>query len=393
MSSNDEQRHPGDSVNKMRIENQDIVTEDLFETIIENFPDIIHSVDEQGRIIMTNLKASTLLGYSRRELMSKSVREIYAADVQDELDEGFAALRESGDISVESVLVDQEGNRIPVEIRSFSIYDDAGKFRRTFSIIRDIRVVKELQRGLIAAERLAAVGEMASGILHDINNPLTVIRGCSDLIRHGLNSDKMESDPEGHTADLQSYAADIERASKAIEKLSYHLRLFARGVEEEHERFDLYDCVSDAIFLTGAKIRDSSVRLNAEIDPESHYVFGCRSKVEQIFVNLISNACDAMIKAPTRELSVDIERVEEDAQPFCRVQVRDTGSGIPAELHDKIFESFFTTKDRRNGTGLGLAIARGVVNEHGGRIEMESTPDAGTTFRVYLPAHDQETQT
>jgi len=386
-----------ESISKMRIENREIETVDLFETLMENFPDIIHSVNHEGQIVMTNKKAESLLGYTREELLSMNVREIYADEVLENLNEGFRNLQESGDIAVESLLKDKSGKHIPVEIRSFSIYDDHGKFVRTFSIFRDIRQVKELQGGLIQAERLAAVGEMASGILHDINNPLTVIRGCCDLIRNTIETDVVKkSMPGSAQEEITSYAADIDRASKAIEKLSYHLRQFARGLENENEVFDLYDCISDAIFITGAKIRDHAIRLLADLEKNTFFTYGQKSKVEQIFVNLIGNACDAMADHTTRNLNIVLDACTceiDDAdggkgngvQEYCRITVSDTGSGIPEELAEEIFKSFYTTKDPAKGTGLGLAIVRAIITDHGGDISFSSTLGKGTTFKVLLP--------
>jgi two-component system sensor histidine kinase HydH len=159
----------------MRIKDKNIRTSDIFEVIIENFPDIIHSLDNEGNIIMTNKKAESLLGYPQEEMLGMNISQIYADEILEDVEKGFESLKKTGEKSVESALKDRYGNLIPVEIRSFSIYDDDGKFIRTFSILRDIRKVKGLQEGLIHAERLAAIGELATGIVHDINNPLTYI--------------------------------------------------------------------------------------------------------------------------------------------------------------------------------------------------------------------------
>lgn len=156
-------------MSRMRIDNADITNAQIFEILLDNFPDIIHSVDDDGNIVFTNRRAESLLGYTRDELLSMNVRSIYSDEVLKKVDKGFNELKKKGDYSVESVLKAKDGTPIPVEIRSFSIYDDDGNFLRTFSILRDIRPIKELQNSLVHAGRLAAIGEMASGVAHDIH--------------------------------------------------------------------------------------------------------------------------------------------------------------------------------------------------------------------------------
>ena len=153
-------------MSRMRIQDIEIRDADIFEILLDNFPDMIHSIDHEGNIVYTNRTASNLLGYTGEELLQMNVREIYAEEVLIALEKGFSDLKQKGDKRVESILKAKDGKKIPVEIRSFSIYDDEGNFIRTFSILRDIREIKELQNSLVHAGRLAAIGELSSGVAH-----------------------------------------------------------------------------------------------------------------------------------------------------------------------------------------------------------------------------------
>lgn len=370
-------------MSRLRIDNQDVRTSDIFEILLDNFPDIIHSVDNEGNIVYTNKKAEELLGYTREELLSMNIRQLYPEEILDAVEQGFQNLKQTGVKHVESMLKDRNGNRIPVEIRSFSIYDDNGRFMRTFSILRDIRPMKELQNSLVHSGRLAAIGEMASGIMHDVANPLTVIIVANSILKQMTQTIK-QMDPEvlGNT---ERCVQEIARASKSIEKLVQHMRQFARSQIEAFEVLDVNSVVKDALFITQNRINAIGVVARNRISPGAHFVAGAPNRLEQVFVNLIANACDAMEGRETRELSFDVSAHTKEGADYWLCAVADTGRGIPKEIQEDIFHSFFTTKEKSKGTGLGLSIVRGILSEHKGEIWVESEPGKGATFFVALP--------
>ncbi len=367
----------------MRIQDIEIRDADIFEILLDNFPDMIHSIDDDGNIVYTNKTASTLLGYSSDELLQMNIREIYAEEVLIALEKGFSDLKQKGDKNVESLLKAKDGTKIPVEIRSFSIYDDEGNFLRTFSILRDIREIKELQNTLVHAGRLAAIGELSSGVAHDINNPLTVILLSNEMMIRELERD--HSDPEAMVEKVMGHAQDIHRASKSIQKLADHLRTFSRGMAEQYEVIDLYDILADALFITNNKITKTGSTLQNTLKKGELIAKGMPNQIEQVFVNLIGNACDAMEGGDKRTLTIEADSADWDNTPCWRLEFRDTGQGIPAEIREDIFHSFFTTKEKGKGTGLGLSISRGIIRDHKGEIYLESEPGKGTSFFVLLP--------
>lgn len=369
---------------KMRIEGKELSNANVFEIIFEYFPDIIHSVDGEGNIVFTNRKAESLLGYSREELLSMNIRQIYADEIMDKVEEGFSQLKQRGEKTiVESILKDRDGKRIPVEIRSYGIYDDDGNFLRTFSIIRDIREIKELQNSLIHAGRLAAIGEMASGIAHDIKNPLNVLFLTNEMAMFTLNELR---DTKSEAAEkLERSLKDTEKALEMIKKLSEHLSNFSRGVAEQYEIVDLHSIITDSLFITQNKIKMCKVNTQNNVKKGFYFTKGAPNQLQQVFVNLIANACDAMAETKGRCLTLSIYPDKRNGTGYWKCDVSDTGIGIPKDVLENVFQSFFTTREKGEGTGLGLSISRGIIKNHEGDIEVHSEEGKGTTFSVYLP--------
>ncbi|MFA5203940.1 MAG: ATP-binding protein [Lentisphaeria bacterium] len=363
-------------------------TAHMFEQLLDWFPDIIQSVDAAGNLVYANRKASELLGYSRDELLGKNVMEIYAPEVLDKVRRGFAALRDRGNLSVnESLLLSKTGECIPVEIRSFAVYDAAGQFLRTFSILRDIREVKELQNNLIHAGRLAAIGELAACVAHDINNPLSVIKLYLNLLESEAKA--IPNLPPDAAQLITDAVTSVGKAADRIERLSNHLREFSRSRESRAELVNLNEVVTDALFMVTGKINDSSVTVIREAPQTTPYVLGSPGEIEQVLMNLFANACDVTRGRADAELAIRISEVTRGARrQHWAIEVRDNGTGIPPEVRDQIFTPFFTTKPKGQGTGLGLSISRHIIRKHRGEIQVESEPGGGAIFTVFLPVAD-----
>ena len=298
------------------------------------------------------------------------------------MDSGFSELKDEGTKSVESVLMDRDGTRIPVEIRSFGLYDADGEFQRTFSIMRDLRRVKELQDSLVHASRLAAIGEMAAGIAHDINNPLAVVMMSLQMSGRKLKKNG-EPTPEALVA-VHSLLEQAGRGAAVIQELAEQLLAFSHDMADEEARMDLRDVIDDSLFLTQNRIQKGSFLVDDDIPRGTHFTIGAPNQIQRVFVNLIGNAADAMSETEDGTLRLSISPVTRDGADYWRCDVSDTGPGIPEDVVERVFESFFTTKGKGEGTGLGLSISRGIIREHGGMIEIDSQPGVGTTLSVYL---------
>jgi PAS domain S-box-containing protein len=347
----------------------------LFEDLVENFPDIIHSVNRDGLIVSTNRKAEHLLGYDRNELLGMSVLNIYADEVRHFVVAGFEELKSKGyNEAIESKLKSKTGEIIDVEIRSFSLYDSQNQFDRTFSIIRDIREKKRLQAQLFQQSKLAGIGELAAGIVHDIRNPLSVIMGLS---RTALKRAAEEFQSE-RIMDLRN---KIDKAAERINRLCNHLRDYTR---QEHERAgptSVKALVEDCLLMCDSRIKSSGTKVEIQgVDPGLVVVLPSNG-LEQVLINIVSNACDAVTGQADPVVRIRFEQ----AHQMCVFVVEDSGPGVPEAARAQIFDSFFTTKPKGQGTGLGLSICRGIVEEHGGSLALDDSYTAGARFRIALP--------
>lgn len=360
----------------MRMGDLEIKSSQIMDVLLDYFPDIVHSVDKSGQIVFTNRRAVELLGYSRDELLGMNVREIYAPEILEDMERGFLTLQEEGDLKVlESRLVTANGERIDVEIRSFALYNDDGTFLRTVSVLRDIRNRKNLESQLVHSSRLAAVGELSSCIAHDISNPLAVVKlycqMMQQMVEDGLSADNLQ--------DLYDQINATAEAADKIGKLVNHLRNFARSGDQEMVRVDLAEVLDGALFMISAKLKGISVNNSVA---HGSYVTGRPNELEQVFMNLFSNACDAMRTVMDREpkLTISCQILE----GRCSVIVKDNGCGMSEEVLDKMFQSFFTTKPVDQGTGLGMSITKSILEKHEAELRVESTVGQGTTFIITM---------
>jgi len=236
--------------------------------------------------------------------------------------------------------------------------------------------LRRAQETLVQSAKLAAIGELAASVAHEINNPLTVILGNSGLLLQQLPSDS----PAYRKVD--AIEAEATRAGRIVRDLLN----FARRREPKRESVGLHELLDRAIELLSPKLASGHVEVERVFDQSIPPIAGDRDQLTQVFLNLMTNAADAMGKGGRLVLQTGIDHGE-DGQRMISVSVSDTGQGIPPEHLARIFEPFYTTKAEGHGTGLGLSVSLGIVQAHGGAIDMESKPGHGTTARVKLPVH------
>jgi signal transduction histidine kinase len=235
---------------------------------------------------------------------------------------------------------------------------------------RQLDELRRTQDQLTHSAKLAAIGELAAGIAHEVNNPLTIIIGQAHLLRR---RGELAAD---HPA-LEAIDTQAARAAHMVRGMLD----FSRRRPRNTQNVVLGDVIERALTLVTDKLRSiETVKLLDESNPA---VFGDRDELTQVFINLIGNAADAMPNGGRLVVSTEVRR--QDDVTYVSAQVADTGTGIAAELRDQIFESFFTTKPEGKGTGLGLTITRDIVKNHEGTIEVDSAVGKGTTMIVNLP--------
>ncbi len=245
-----------------------------------------------------------------------------------------------------------------------------------------LKSLKETQAQLIQAEKMAAVGQLAAGVAHELNNPLGGILGYSQFALEKLNQKQVCHFTGEDNATLLQYLKDIEQQTKRCRSIIQSLLKFSRASrKEEFEPTDIHAILKETFAFTRHQLERNKVRLVERLTDYLPQINGHPSQLQQVFTNLILNALQAMPRGGTLTVA---SRVNEDLKTV-ELRFADTGTGISQENLDKIFEPFYTTKMVGEGTGLGLSVSYGLIKNHGGEIKVESTQNQGTTFTVILP--------
>ena len=255
---------------------------------------------------------------------------------------------------------------------------DAGEYRVVHHY-RDITEEKRLQRKLIQSEKMAAIGMLAGGVAHEINNPLAGILAFTQLLRNEF--------PEGQA---QNDLKEIEEAARRCKRIVEDLLLFSRPHQEgDMHSLSIQETVEKILPLARLNLRHKNIAMATEYETALPPIRGNATRLQQVFLNLINNAAHAM-EVQGGEVRLKIRNAPDRGQIFA--EVIDHGCGIKKEDLSRIFDPFFSTKERGEGTGLGLSICYSIVSEHGGKIEVESQVGKGSVFRVVLPALAEESR-
>lgn len=244
---------------------------------------------------------------------------------------------------------------------------------RTSDLEEANKNLRDTQAQLIQASKMAAMGQFGAGVAHELNQPLAGISGYTDLLLLKLEKDSPE----------WRYAKKIEDQCFRMTKIVSNLRTFARQSKFEYAETDVNQPIDDALMLLGEQLRSHNIKVRRKLTSDLPKVLADANQIEQVFLNLITNAKDAIEPLGSGTISV-ISRIS-DSSDFVEVLVSDTGTGMDSATVNDIFNPFFTTKDVGKGTGLGLSISLGIIEDHGGRIEVYSARDEGTAFRICLP--------
>ena len=253
--------------------------------------------------------------------------------------------------------------------------------------IRNAKLYQELQEHidkervandrLIQSARLAAVGEMAAGVAHELNNPLTTVAGFVELV--------LDDVPEDNPirADLELVLREARRAREVVRRLLD----FSRPGEGFRVRSDANDMVSDVVALVQHLAHTNGVELQVELGDDLPWIQADQGQIKQVLLNLIHNALQAMPRGGI--LNIQTRAQNKDGQDWVIIRVEDTGEGIPPENMGRIFEPFFTTRPLGKGTGLGLAVSFGIIQDHEGILDVESTTGEGSVFTIWLPVRSK----
>jgi two-component system NtrC family sensor kinase len=352
-------------------------SEERYRASLDQAPDAILAVDpEDLSILDANRRAVELTGYTKEDLLEMKVYQLHVRSDKPQVCNLCATLgRTEQPYEAELTFLRKDGSELPIHVSAAVIR--YGEKRFIQRICRDLSEKKRMEAQIRQAEKLAALGELASGVAHEINNPLTAVMGFSEIL-------KGRGDLPGEVREKMGII--FEQADRA-RHIVQHLLSFARQRPPSREAMDLNAVVDEVVEMSRYTLEVRNIRVLTDLDPAHPTILGDPHQLKQVLMNLVLNAEQAILGA-RGEGTMTIKTAAEGSEAI--LSVWDDGPGIAPEHLEKIFDPFFTTKPVGQGTGLGLSVAYGIVTGHHGRIAVHSKPGEGATFVITLPSASQE---
>ncbi|HEY3929134.1 MAG TPA: PAS domain S-box protein [Candidatus Koribacter sp.] len=342
--------------------------------ILNNTQSVIIVCDTVGLITYANERCRVACDYDPQTIVGVSLADMVAPETRELFAAAIAATGEGAQLeSLELPLRCADGRTVRYSVTLSPMRDEQGNVTSIIALMTDITDASMLQAKLIHSEKMAAVGQLVSGVAHEVNNPLTAIMGYADLL---TSSDEL---PAQARRDLSIILQEAQRTKQIVQ----NLLSFARQSAPHREPVDLNAVLARTLQLRQYDFVNHGVKVEESFDPNLPLVFGDPQQLQQVFLNVVNNAYDA-VRETSRGPFVRIATTARDG--VVEVEITDNGSGISAP--DRIFDPFFTTKEVGKGTGLGLSICYGIVREHNGEITCANRGDGeGATFLIRLPIH------
>ncbi len=350
------------------------VHERLVHSIIQNYSDAVIALDNDYKIFFWNKGAERIFGYTADEMLGKTVDPIVPSELKEkgELQWLFEETLRKGYIeNYETERIRKDGRRIIVNLSRSLIKDENGEVLGSIAIVKDVTQIKELEKQIQHSDKLALIGQIAAGIAHEIGTPLNVISGNAEYVMMEMG----ENNP--YKEELETIISQAERIANLIKQLLE----FARPRKPNYTKVNVNNELHHVVELLKHQFEKSNIKLNLKFSEDIPSIYADCSQIHQVFLNIIVNA----IQAINQNGVIEIETFAKDG--YVNIKFRDNGVGILPEHIHKIFEPFFTTKEAGKGTGLGLAVSKRIIDEHNGKIEVESTPGKGTVFTVKFPTY------
>jgi two-component system sensor kinase FixL len=360
-------------------------------SILATVPDAMVVIDEAGLILSFSAAAEKMFGYSERDVLGQNVKILMPSPDRERHDQYLINYLTTGKRKIIGIgrvttALHSDGNTFPIELAVGEAWSGG---RRIFTgFIRDLTErqetllrLQDLQSELAHVGRVSEMGTLASSLAHELNQPLTAVASYCESARDLLGGDMDEETVAMIREAMDEAAKQSVRAGQIVRRL----RDFMSHGETERHVESLQRLINEANALGLVGSREHGIDVQVSLDPRADLVFVDRIQVQQVLVNLIRNAIDAMVDAPVRKLSIRTAR----QAGFTRVTVEDTGSGINETIAEQLFQPFVTSK--QNGMGIGLSICRTIVQAHGGRIWFEPGSSGGTAFHFTLPSGESKT--
>ena len=352
--------------------------------LFENANDGIAVIDKNGTIVDVNKRFCDIHGFGKNVLAGTHFGILEVKDNEGEKEERMRRIQSGESFVYEAAHYKRDGSTILFEVSSKAINIGGELYIQSF--YRDITEKKQLQGQLLQSQKMESVGTLAGGIAHDFNNIVAIILGHISLL----------NDCAGLDDKAKQRVRIIENSARKAGQIVSKLMSFSRKASFEILPVNLNNIIKDTVELCETMARSRKVAIKMETGDNIPCIHGDSNQMEQVLMNLFVNAMDAMPDGGTiiiRTEFVEIERNNHvhpllSSGKYILIKVTDTGTGIPEEIKDKIFNPFFTTKGPGKGTGLGLAMVYGIVKEHKGVLNVKSKTGKGTTFEIYLPPSD-----
>ena len=342
--------------------------------LVAAFPDIIAVLDTAGRYTFVSARVQETLGYTPVEFIGMKLEDRPHPDDRESLLEFFRRLT-SGEMNsgtIEYRTSHKDGGWRSIRASASPLTSADGRIIGIVASARDVTESKRLEQHVLQSEKLAAIGQMVSGVAHELNNPLTAILGVSDLLRERVTDDGLRRQTEL-----------IHKQARKAAELVQGLLMFSRPSKPQSQKVKAAELVARAIELRKSELQARHITAEFQSAASALFVEASPNQIVQVLVNLIANAEQAISSARDHgRIELRISQVEGNVE----IVLDDDGPGIKPELRSKIFDPFFTTRRSIGGTGLGLTIALVIVKEHGGTIEAQAAPTRGARLRILLPA-------
>ncbi len=355
----------------------------FLETIVNGIEDHMMVIDLDYQIIEVNRALLEMVGLRRHEVVGKHCYEVshhlkipcntpdHPCPLKETVASGKAA-------SATHVHFDKEGREHYYHVVCHPLYDVEGQIHQVVDLSRDITQEITARTRILHEDKMASLGKLSAGVVHEINNPLTGILNFVRLMESML---EQGAPGEEELGDIRHYLAMVHSETSRVSRTVSNLLAFSRKTKPDFEPVDLNAVVEETLSLTGYQMRLQGITMERQLAPDLLPVLADKGQMKQIFLNLFLNAQEAMPQGGFLTLETKNSRRREVV-----VKISDTGVGIPKENFSQIFEPFFTTKKTCSGAGLGLSVVYGIVRDHKGTIKVDSVLRQGTSFTIRLPA-------
>jgi PAS domain S-box-containing protein len=349
------------------------------------------AINEKGVVSLINKKGCQVLGYKEDEIMDKNwydlcVPERDRIERKSIFDQVMAGERKEAE-DYENTIVNKSGEERIIAWHNTTLRDEKGNIIGTLSSGEDITERKLTEEELIQSEKMASLGQLAASVVHEVNNPLAGIMIYIKLFLKKYKEKKLQDEKTENQ--LLKMEKELDRTTRIIR----NLLAFARQSEPSMSPVEINKIIDAALPLVENQINLENIILEKNLDAELPLVRADFDKIQQVLINIMLNALQAMPEGGKLAITTSAARgvrIRDSYKNAVRIDITDTGVGILQENLKKLFTPFFTTKEKGVGVGLGLSVVHGIIGKHKGKIDVESAPGRGTTFTIYLEAMDEQ---